>query len=239
MMQRSIKAGVAGDLPLRTRLTVDGATPSAAAAVLSLCPSSAIQSSNVIIAGIVRDTHNGSQAFCAYAAEDSTGGRADSPPVKSAGSQGRQGRRTSPARATLHQLRAWREARGLSQEELADAAGLSHGTISRYENGRLSLTESPLRRLAAALRLVPWQLFVSPADESASLAARIMRLGDDQRRIVLAVIGATETQSTAPGEPGAYAASLRQAPPGEEIVSDKAMTSASGRPRSRRRRTSA
>jgi transcriptional regulator with XRE-family HTH domain len=139
--------------------------------------------------------------------------------------QGRQGRKPAPPRPTLHQLRAWREYRGLSQEELGEAAGIGHGTVSRYENGRISLTESPLRRLAAALRLAPWQIYVSPSDDSAALCARIAKLSPEHRRAVMAVIEAFEPRP------------LQTEAAGGEPPATTATTTSKGR--ARRRRTSA
>lgn len=48
-------------------------------------------------------------------------------------------------------LTALREARGLTQEELAYAAGVSNKTISRLENGRNEPELDTLRKLAKAL----------------------------------------------------------------------------------------
>lgn len=55
-------------------------------------------------------------------------------------------------------LRAWREFRGLSQEELADAIGTSHQVIGYLERGRTQLSAKWLRKLAPALETTPGML---------------------------------------------------------------------------------
>lgn len=49
-------------------------------------------------------------------------------------------------------LAAWREFRGLTQEQLAEAAGTTPAMISHLETGRRGLTAKWLRRLAPALQ---------------------------------------------------------------------------------------
>lgn len=53
--------------------------------------------------------------------------------------------------AGKHAVQAWREYRGLSQEALAAAAGVSKGYISRIESGQRAGTTATLRRIAKAL----------------------------------------------------------------------------------------
>ena len=50
-----------------------------------------------------------------------------------------------------HPVRAWREHRGLNQEALAVAAGLSKSFLSQIEGGKRVGTAATLRKLAAAL----------------------------------------------------------------------------------------
>jgi transcriptional regulator with XRE-family HTH domain len=52
-------------------------------------------------------------------------------------------------------LRAWREFRELSQEELAERAGTSHQVIGYLERGRTQLSAKWLRKLAPALETTP------------------------------------------------------------------------------------
>ncbi len=62
--------------------------------------------------------------------------------------------------ATL--ARATRRRNGFTQKEVAEAAGLDRGTVSRIENGCLRPTEGHRRRLAAALGLDPSELLERP-----------------------------------------------------------------------------
>jgi len=52
-------------------------------------------------------------------------------------------------------LRAWREFRGLSQEELADKVDTTKSVISLLENEKRPLSSKWLRKLAAALDTQP------------------------------------------------------------------------------------
>jgi transcriptional regulator with XRE-family HTH domain len=55
-------------------------------------------------------------------------------------------------------LRAWREYRSLSQEELADKIGTSHQVIGYLERGRTQLSAKWLRKIAPALKTTPGML---------------------------------------------------------------------------------
>lgn len=48
-------------------------------------------------------------------------------------------------------LRVWREYRGMSQQQLAEAAGVSQAMVTMIETGRRTGQVSTLRRLAGAL----------------------------------------------------------------------------------------
>jgi transcriptional regulator with XRE-family HTH domain len=63
-------------------------------------------------------------------------------------------------------LREAREARGLSQRELAVRAGLSRVTVNRLEMGRLTPRRGTLARLAEALGLSPSDLVADRAAEA-------------------------------------------------------------------------
>lgn len=58
-------------------------------------------------------------------------------------------------------LRTYREERGLSQEELADAAHLHRTHISLIERGQRSVRLETIERLALALRIQPAALMPS------------------------------------------------------------------------------
>lgn len=47
-------------------------------------------------------------------------------------------------------LRDWREAEGLTQEQAAARIGISQGTLSRYESGKQEPSMATVRRIKAA-----------------------------------------------------------------------------------------
>lgn len=94
-----------------------------------------------------------------------------------------------------------RDARGLTQSQLAEAIGANQATISKIEKGIGNPTLDMIQRIAAALRVHPSQLFSRDAK-----AQRIMdaldRLPDDQAReaalIVLEAMGGQRGPDRAP-----------------------------------------
>jgi len=75
--------------------------------------------------------------------------------------------RIGPQKPRQNYLRAWREGRGLTQEQLAERLGTSKGQISSWETGRRSMTWGVQEALAEALSIEPWDLFRDPAQPSA------------------------------------------------------------------------
>ena len=59
-------------------------------------------------------------------------------------------------------LREMREARLLTQQELADKSGVGVATIIRVENGQVAPHFGTLRKLAVALAVQPGQLIADP-----------------------------------------------------------------------------
>lgn len=57
-------------------------------------------------------------------------------------------------------LRAWRNHRTLTQEKLADRAGITQGMISQLENGQSDYTGELLKVLADALMCEPVDLLI-------------------------------------------------------------------------------
>lgn len=49
------------------------------------------------------------------------------------------------------QITEWRERRGMTQAQLAEASGIDQGDISRIERGSINPTEKTLGRIAEAL----------------------------------------------------------------------------------------
>ena len=70
-------------------------------------------------------------------------------------------------------LRAWRNRKGLSQEQVGNKLGLAKSTIHRWETGARAVDLSDLQRLAALYDVDPVCLLLSPDD--AALAARLTR----------------------------------------------------------------
>lgn len=59
-------------------------------------------------------------------------------------------------------LRQLREARAISQGQVARAIGVSVGTVQGYEHGRTRITVDRLEQLAAALQCEPVELLAEP-----------------------------------------------------------------------------
>lgn len=59
----------------------------------------------------------------------------------------------------VHPVRAWREYRGLTQDALSDAAGISKPYLSQIEGGKRDGTAETMSKLAKALQ-VPMDLLV-------------------------------------------------------------------------------
>lgn len=61
----------------------------------------------------------------------------------------------SEKRGVRHFLHEWRKYRGLTQDELAEMAGLTSGAISQLENGIFAYKQPTLEALADALECQP------------------------------------------------------------------------------------
>lgn len=55
-------------------------------------------------------------------------------------------------------LRAWREHRGLSLQQVADALRVTHTTVGRWEKGQMKIREEVLHALAELYKVSPRQL---------------------------------------------------------------------------------
>ena len=60
-------------------------------------------------------------------------------------------------------VRATRKARGLSQEALADEAGLHRTYVGSIERAERNVSVDNIERLADALKLPGWKLLVPPS----------------------------------------------------------------------------
>jgi transcriptional regulator with XRE-family HTH domain len=72
----------------------------------------------------------------------------------------------SPLVVRLPRLRWWRERRAMTQQELAEKAGITRAALSRIESGQAEPRPPTVRRLAAALRVEPDQLMAPLSDEA-------------------------------------------------------------------------
>lgn len=64
----------------------------------------------------------------------------------------------------VNRLREFREAAGLTQQQLADKVGAHWITISKLERGKMKLTTEWMERLARHLKIEPTALYQSEAD---------------------------------------------------------------------------
>jgi transcriptional regulator with XRE-family HTH domain len=85
------------------------------------------------------------------------------------------GRIGNPARRRRHFIREWREFRGLTQEQLADAIDATKASISRIEAMKQGYTQDNLEAMADALGTHPGALLSrkpTEADREAPPARR-------------------------------------------------------------------
>jgi transcriptional regulator with XRE-family HTH domain len=59
-------------------------------------------------------------------------------------------------------LRYWRNLRGMDRVQLADAARMSYDSVCSYEQGRVSPSQSALRRLSTALGIGMEDVMLEP-----------------------------------------------------------------------------
>ncbi len=67
-----------------------------------------------------------------------------------------------PQRSISEMVRAWREARGISQRALAERAGIGYVIIARLELGQTDPRLSTLTKLAEAMGVSVPELFTPP-----------------------------------------------------------------------------
>ena len=86
-------------------------------------------------------------------------------------------------------LQAWREHRGMTQEELAEKVGTYSGQISLLENGKRQLSVKWLYRLADALGITPgWLLDHHPDDLSPDIYDIWGKIPDTNRQLAKQVM---------------------------------------------------
>lgn len=83
-------------------------------------------------------------------------------------------------------IRAWRRARFLKVEELANKIGASKGMISQYETGARDPSLTRLRELAIALDVPEgYLLSVSPDDADPQIRDRLLNSSREERQKLL------------------------------------------------------
>lgn len=86
-------------------------------------------------------------------------------------------------------LRAWREFRKMTQEQLAEKAGTDKGVISLLEGGHRGLSDKWLRRLAPILGTQPGHLLDhDPADLDNDIIDIWTRIADGDREQAIRVL---------------------------------------------------
>jgi transcriptional regulator with XRE-family HTH domain len=106
-----------------------------------------------------------------------------------------------------HRVRDLRNARHLSQIELAARAGVARNTLNRIENGHLMPTAPVIEHLAEALGVAPGTLFEEPALAGKAEApqetgpSERAALSDEDRLRLLTLIASTATALNGQFEP--------------------------------------
>lgn len=104
-----------------------------------------------------------------------------------------------PLRKTY--IRAWRNFRGLTQEDFADRLGVSHSTVSRIERGLLGYTQDFLEAAADALLCEPADLIMrDPTKPGApwSIWDQLTPFKRDQAARMLAVLAEMPDEKVTP-----------------------------------------
>ena len=96
-----------------------------------------------------------------------------------------------------HFVKEWRAHRGMTQEELAAAADITHGAISQLENGKVSYTQPTIEALATALNCEPRDLIGRPPGVEWGVDHIMARATAEQKRqlhdIALTIVGPDRT----------------------------------------------
>lgn len=112
----------------------------------------------------VHHMHRGGQAHFTWGVVDS-----DTPPVHALYMFKKKA--AEPLSPPDNFIKAWREHRGLTLEQLADMIGMSHASVQRAETGKQNYTIDTLHRIAQALGTNPVTLLLHPPDEGIDLGA--------------------------------------------------------------------
>lgn len=96
--------------------------------------------------------------------------------------------RIQPKRDARFYLVEWRIERKLTLEQLAEKAGTTKQSISRWGTGKRDITLKSLVAVAEALNIEVADLFRDPADNLAELFAVAVKLNQRERSMVLGLM---------------------------------------------------
>lgn len=88
-------------------------------------------------------------------------------------------------------FREWRKHRGMTQEDLAEAVGVTPSSISQLETGKQGFTDTTLSAIADALMCSPGDLLMrNPLDHDApwSIWDNVKKAPSEQRKAIVAVV---------------------------------------------------
>lgn len=85
-------------------------------------------------------------------------------------------------------LKEWREAKGLTQQQIADRIGTDTGQVSRVETGKRKANQSWVFGYASALGITPEQLYRPPG--APSLDDMVRNAPESLRRQIFVVVEA-------------------------------------------------
>jgi len=95
-----------------------------------------------------------------------------------------------------HFIKAWRVHRGLTQEQLGERIGKTHGAVSQLERGIVGYTQPMLEALADALQCEPQDLIMrDPNSEIWSVFDTILKLPPAEQKRIVAIIEAVRKAS--------------------------------------------
>lgn len=99
-----------------------------------------------------------------------------------------------------HYIREWRLYRNLTQEQLAERVGVTHGALSQLERGLINYTQPMLESLAFALQCDPADLIMrNPESDPWSpwqIYDGVRDLPEEDQRRIAAVIDAIRKTGT-------------------------------------------
>ncbi|MCA9697565.1 MAG: helix-turn-helix transcriptional regulator [Myxococcales bacterium] len=86
-------------------------------------------------------------------------------------------------------VRELRDRRGMTQEQLAEASGLSADTIRRLEKALFNPSLETMNKLAKGLGITVFDLMADRLDESDDLAAMFRSLPERERHLASVMLG--------------------------------------------------